>query len=135
MISYSRKDVERVRRAAGVSAAQARSLLRQYGGRADRVMEEQFGAVRVYVDPVSVREPYEGVRRALGGAAQFCRRARLRISRRGQTLAVFPLLPALLIAVLTAPASILLALCALFMSCRFSVCSAGGGADECFTLI
>ena len=115
MASYNRKDIDRVCRAGGMSRGRAEALLRQYDGRPDRVLEERCGSLRVYAEPerVETREniwqaAWQGVSGFFGGVGSA-------LARAGQKLAGSPALPVLLLALVSAPAVILVALAALFM--------------------
>lgn len=115
MTAYSGKDIDRVRRATGMSRGEAEALLRQYDGRADRVLEEQCGALRVYAEPERVCEPESGWQAAWQGVYDFFGRAWDQLARAGQKLIGSPALPVILLALVTAPAALLLGLAALFM--------------------
>ena len=115
MASYNGRDIDRVCRASGMSRDRADALLKQYDGRADRVLEEKCGAVRVYVEPERVAAPEGGIHAAWQGVVDFCGNARHWLADTGRRLAALPVLPVVLLALAGAPAAIVLALAALFM--------------------
>ena len=115
MAAYNGKDIDRVCRATGMSRAQAETLLRRYDGRPDRVLEEQCGAVRLYVEPERVTEPESGWQAAWQGVAGFFGGVWSQIAQAGRKLMGAPVLPVILLALVSAPAAILLALASLFM--------------------
>ena len=118
MAPYNGKDIDRVCRAAGTSRAQAEALLRRYDGRADRVLEEHCGALRVYAEPERVDEPEKSFRAAWQDAVRFVGTAWQGMADLGRRLTAAPMLPVLLLALATAPAALLLTMAALFMKTR-----------------
>ena len=122
------KDIERVRRACGVDRSEAARLLTVYGGKPERVMMEHFGAVRVYVEPISVRDPLAEAREARNRIVSACLNARLTVRQGCRTVASLPLLPALLTALAVAPAAAAVVLMALLAGYRFGV-NRGGEFD------
>ena len=118
---HYRKDIDRVRRACGVDRNEAVRLLALYGGKPERVMMEHFGAVRVYVEPVSVRDPLAEARAARNRIVSACLNARLTVTQGCRAVASLPLLPALLTALAVAPAAAVLMLMALLAGYRFGV--------------
>jgi|GEM_PF-6516613 len=115
MASYNKKDIDRVCRAGDMSRARAEALLRQYDGKADRVLEEKCGAVRVYVEPERVATPENRLHAAWRRASDFIDSAGQRLAHAGKRLIAPPILPVLLLALVTAPRWILMALSALFI--------------------
>ena len=115
MASFNGKDIDRVCRATGMSRGRAEALLRQYDGRPDRVLEEQCGAVRVYAEPERVVTPESGWQTAWRDVAGFFGGVCAEIARFGRKVIGSPVLPVLLLALVSAPAALLLALASLFM--------------------
>ena len=96
MALYNGKDIDRVRRASGMSRAQAEALLRRYDGRPDRVLEKVCGAERVYIEPESVSAKENGLCAAWRIAADFCGGIRRRLAGMGRRIAFSGVLPAFL---------------------------------------
>ena len=115
MASYNGKDIDRVRRATGLGRGEAGALLRQYDGRPDRVLEERCGALRVYAEPERVCEPASGWQTAWQGVVGFFGGLRSQLARAGQWLIGAPALAVILLALVTAPAALVMGLAALFM--------------------
>ena len=129
MYAIHNKDIDRVRRACGVNRKEAAELLMRYGGKPERVMTEHFGAARVYVEPLSVRDPLEDARRAKDRIVSFCLNARLSVVKDARRVVSVPLLPAIVTALAVAPAAVLLLLTALLAGCRFAVEEGDGQPD------
>ena len=119
MAAYSKKDIDRVCRASGMSRARAEALLRQYDGHPDRVLEEKCGVERVYIEPERVVSVEKGLCSAWHSVSAFCSVAWERITEAGRRLAASPAVPVLLMAFISAPAALLLGLAALFLKIPF----------------
>ena len=115
MASFNGKDIDRVCRATGMSRTRAEALLRQYDGQPDRVLEEHCGAVRVYAEPERVVTPVSGWQAAWQDVAGFFGGVLTQIARFGRKVVGSPVLPVVLLALVSAPAALVLALASLFM--------------------
>ena len=121
MLDFQIQDIERVCRLGNVSRIHAIELLRRYGGKPDRVMTEHFGRARLYIEPLSVRDPAEARREALRQAMKRMTARRLIMSNReGCVVFNVPLWPAVAVGAMTAPFSAAAALGAVAAGCRFS---------------
>lgn len=132
MFNYQLKDIERVCRLGNVSRTKAIELLRRYGGRPERVLTEHFGRMRLYIEPIAVRDPAEERREAIRRAWKRASARRLTLSSRESRI-VFsaPLWPAVAAAAVTAPFSAAAALGAMAAGYRFSVRQDGAGEGDC----
>ena len=121
MFDFQSQDIDRVCRLGHVSRTHAVELLRRYGGKPDRVMTEHFGRARLYIEPLSVRDPAEARREALRQAMKRMTARRLIMSNRAGCIVInMPLWPAVVVGALTTPFSVAAALGAVAAGCRFS---------------